>query len=1128
MQAHRFWILKLMYHAHCNKFNGTYLILATLLASVTPSVFGQNTLTNGLTFQGNLSSPTSAQSWSLKAQAGDHMSLTVAKLSGGAAFNPQIAVTSPGGSFLGAASGTTAARLDLQADLSGTYTVSVTDSQQTGNGNYQLQLAQVPESFIVSANDEGGPLTNGATHLGTITTGDLDMWTLTANAGERIILQVAKLTGGAAFVPQLELFGPDGARLAEDSGAAAARISLQAPSKGTYTVMVSALSADGVGNYQLQLFQALAAVTVPAGDEGGPLADGVAQNGTITTGDLDPWTFNASVGDKISLQLTKVSGGATFTPQIELFGPSGELRNSGEGSSGVTLDTAIDVPGTYVAVVSDAGESGAGTYTLNLSRIALNLGSNLLTNGTSVQATIAVAGQTNTWNLAASSNDRIILRAGKVGTGSFNPWLRLLNPNGVLLGSSTTASATEIAVTATNTGSFTVLISDGSSGHNQTGSYRLSLARPGTSVGTGLLTNGLATTGSIALGSLDVWTFTANSGESLAVRMGELTANSTLTPYLRLYGPDATLLAAYFSSPTAAEVAVRATNSGTFTVVTTDASSFDTGVGGYRLKLAKTGSPIALDPNDEGGALTNGQTQTGDIVIGDLDAWNFTAEAGQTIVVRMGQLLATSTLTPYLRLFGPEGALLAQYGSSPTAAEVSVRATNSGTFTIIASDTSSFYTGSGTYQVKLAKTGSAITLGPNDSGGALTNGTMYSGNISIGGMEIWNFDASKGDSIVVRMGELVANSTLTPYLRLFGPEGALQAQYGSSPTAAEVSVRATNSGTFTVIAADVSSFYTGSGTYRLKLGMTAGPVVILPTDEGGELTNGLMNTGTIDIGDMDVWTFHADAGQNIIVRMGELVPNSTLTPYLRLFDPSGALLDSYGSSPTASEVSTRATNSGTFTVIAADVSSFYTGSGTYRLKLAKTSSPLLIDANDNGGAMTGDTNYDGTVDIGDMDVWEFTACAGDPILLSLSKLVSSSSLTPWLRLFNRDGALLKSVSGANPQITMAAPASGTYTVVVADQTGFYTGSGTYQLSVNGLLRRLRVCPPDVAAGDTNIIVAGAQVLNGFTLLTSTNVDTPKALWEAIPVSQFDTFGNLTYPAKINPGEKRRFFRWLGP
>ena len=272
-------------------------------------------------------------------------------------------------------------------------------------------------------------------------------------------------------------------------------------------------------------------------------------------------------------------------------------------------------------------------------------------------------------------------------------------------------------------------------------------------------------------------------------------------------------------------MAVRATNSGTFSVIASDATSFFTGTGTYRIKLVKTASPITTDTtSDEGGALTNATTQTGNIVVGDLDAWNLTAQAGETIIVRMGKLVSTSTLTPYLRLFGPDGALLSQYGSSPVAAEVAVRATNSGTFTVIASDVTPFYTGSGTYQIKLGKTGSPVVLGPNDSGGAMTNGTMLTGNVSVGGMELWNFPATAGQSLVVRMGELVSGSSLTPYLRIFGPDGALLNQYGSSPAAAEAATRATNSGMFTIVAADVSSFYTGSGGYRIKLAETDSPI----------------------------------------------------------------------------------------------------------------------------------------------------------------------------------------------------------------------------------------------------------------------------------------------------------------
>jgi hypothetical protein len=262
--------------------------------------------------------------------------------------------------------------------------------------------------------------------------------------------------------------------------------------------------------------------------------------------------------------------------------------------------------------------------------------------------------------------------------------------------------------------------------------------------------------------------------------------------------------------------------------------------------------------------------------------------------------------------------------------------------------------------------------------------------------------------------------------------------------------------------------------------------------------------------------------------MGELVPNSTLTPHVRLFGPDGALLDQFFSSGAAAEVSVQATNNGTFTVVATDRSSGYTGSGTYRLKLAKTGSPIITQANDDGGPMTGEVTYDGTLDTGDLAVWDFTACAGNPISLGVTELVGGSSLTPWLRVFNRDGLMLKTVSGAGTaQTSFVAPDSGTFTVVLADLSSAYAGSGTYRLTVNGLSTGLKVCPPNAGAGQPYTTIIGGDPNIGFSVLTTTNVETPKALWDVIPTPRFDRFNNLNY-TNFNPTEDHRFFRWLLP
>src|SRR5689334_20714163 len=75
---------------------------------------GQNNLVNGVASQDSLSSSTQVKSWSFSANAGDHMTLTMTKLTGGAAFNPRLEVISPSGFSQGVDTGTVAARLDLQ------------------------------------------------------------------------------------------------------------------------------------------------------------------------------------------------------------------------------------------------------------------------------------------------------------------------------------------------------------------------------------------------------------------------------------------------------------------------------------------------------------------------------------------------------------------------------------------------------------------------------------------------------------------------------------------------------------------------------------------------------------------------------------------------------------------------------------------------------------------------------------------------------------------------------------------------------------------------------------------------------------------------------------------------------
>src|SRR5438067_10182692 len=107
-------------------------------------------------------------------------------------FGPWIRPVSPTGVLLGnSATGTGASDVAATAPTSGTYTVIVGSltgfgGAIDGTGSYLLTLAQGPGAVEVSAGDEGGPMTDGATNAGTIYLGDLDTWTFTATQGDEI------------------------------------------------------------------------------------------------------------------------------------------------------------------------------------------------------------------------------------------------------------------------------------------------------------------------------------------------------------------------------------------------------------------------------------------------------------------------------------------------------------------------------------------------------------------------------------------------------------------------------------------------------------------------------------------------------------------------------------------------------------------------------------------------------------------------------------------------------------------------------------------------------------------------------------------------------------------------------
>ena len=393
----------------------------------------------------------------------------------------------------------------------------------------------------------------------------------------------------------------------------------------------------------------------------------------------------------------------------------------------------------------------------------------------------------------------------------------------------------------------------------------------------------------------------------------------------------------------------------------------------------------------------------------------------------------------------------------------------------------------------------------------LTNGDDQAGTLLVNTTNSYSFHANAGDSINLRMGA----TGFGGYLRLYGPDGSLLTTGGNGSPDSPLAYTATNSGTFTVL---VSSYYVDeTGTYVLHLAQMPEPFIVPAGDEGGPMTNGGNYAGTNTLGDLDMWTFTANAGDSINLRMGA----TGFDGYLRLYGPNGALLTTGGNGSPDSLLAYTATNSGTFTVL---VSSYYgDDTGTYVLHLAQMPEPFIVPAGDEGGALTDSPNYTGTISLGDLDIWAFTACQGEPINLRLN----TTNFDGKLQLYGQNGALLKTAQGSTSvSIAYTATNCGPFTVLVSSY--FINDSGTYGLTAEGLANELKICPPIISGSSLTVNGVGGPTNAVFVLYTTTNLDTPLALWTPILTNQFNQFGVFGYTSGYNPAQRQQFYRFRVP
>jgi hypothetical protein len=288
-------------------------------------------------------------SYTFRARTGEGIQLRLTDINA-TGMVPRIFVYAPNGALVTNTWANNVAALAFAAPTSGTYTVVATDLNGTVGGTYELRYVRAPGA------KEEGALVNGGSRSETLTVGDIDSYTFTAQIGEGVALHLVDVDA-TGMVPRIFVYGPTGALVTNTWNNDVAALFFAAPASGTYTVVVTDLNETGTGDYELHYARGTGA------NEHGPLIDDGVRTETITRGDMDSFVFTGNSGDIVQLRVTDVEGGA-FVPRIFVYGPSGALITNTWANDVAILNLTLSIAGTYTVVVVDLNGTGTGPYTL--------------------------------------------------------------------------------------------------------------------------------------------------------------------------------------------------------------------------------------------------------------------------------------------------------------------------------------------------------------------------------------------------------------------------------------------------------------------------------------------------------------------------------------------------------------------------------------------------------------------------------------------------------------------------------------------------------------------------------------------------------------------------------------------
>lgn len=241
-------------------------------------------------------------------------------------------------------------------DASGTYTLEISPGEALDEGD--ISDIDTDEIEVKGKIDFGG---------------DGDSFNLTLNAGMRYTFSLRGADSGAGTLgdPFLELFQNGEVLASNDDGGVVldSELHFTPASSGTYTLRASALSADDIGSYTLQIHSEVIgedSIDIPDAAGQASLVSGASASGDIDFGGDEDW-YSVDLESGIDYSFTLEGLADSYLTLYDGDGQVVAINDDGGDGENALLHFTPKSGGTYYIAASAYSDRETGNYVLSLS-----------------------------------------------------------------------------------------------------------------------------------------------------------------------------------------------------------------------------------------------------------------------------------------------------------------------------------------------------------------------------------------------------------------------------------------------------------------------------------------------------------------------------------------------------------------------------------------------------------------------------------------------------------------------------------------------------------------------------------------------------------------------------------------